>query len=62
MPFSVIPGMAFFIFDTEKNVFQSLVIGTYMAHAILRDTDNQFPKPYRIGRLFIPPRLFHLMV
>ena len=42
--------------------FFAVAISTYVAHALLRDTDNQFLRPYRMGRLFIPPRLFHVMV
>ncbi len=42
--------------------FFATAIGTYVAHAIIQDTDNQFAKPYRMGRRLIPPRLFHLMV
>lgn len=32
---------------------------TYLIHALLRDTDNQFEKPYRLGSLRLPPWLFH---
>lgn len=42
--------------------FFALAIATYIAHGILRDTDNQFQKPYRLGRILIPPPLFHLFV
>ena len=42
--------------------FFALAIATYIAHAILRDTDNQFQEPYRLGRILIPPPLFHLFV
>lgn len=42
--------------------FFAVAIVTYIAHAILRDTDNQFQKPYRLGRILIPPPLFHILV
>ncbi len=42
--------------------FFATAIATYILHAILRDTDNQFIKPYRMGRFIIPPYLFQLMV
>ena len=31
----------------------------YLIHAILRDTDNQFQKPYKIGTWAIPKIMFH---
>lgn len=42
--------------------FFALAIATYIAHGILQDTDNQFQKPYRLGRILIPPPPFHLFV
>lgn len=42
--------------------FFATAIGTYVAHAILRYTDNQFEKPYRIGGRMIPACFFHGMV
>ncbi|MEM7182442.1 MAG: hypothetical protein AAF518_16125 [Spirochaetota bacterium] len=33
---------------------------TYFIHAILKDTDNQFRKPYVIGGWKFPPFLLHL--
>ncbi len=42
--------------------FFALAIATYILHGILRDTDNQFQKPYRFGRILLPPPLFHLFV
>ena len=42
--------------------FFALAIATYIAHGILQDTDKQFQKPYRLGRILIPPPLFHLFV
>jgi hypothetical protein len=42
--------------------FFALAIATYIVHGILQDTDNQFQEPYRLGRLLIPPPLFHLSV
>lgn len=40
----------------------ALAIATYIMHGILQDTDNQFQKPYRLGRILIPPPPFHLLV
>jgi hypothetical protein len=42
--------------------FFALAIATYITHGILQDTDNQFQKPYRLGRILFPPSLFHLFV
>lgn len=33
---------------------------TYLIHAILKDTDNQFKKPYRIGDWQFPPFLLYI--
>ncbi|MDL1944834.1 hypothetical protein FBQ99_21110 [Chloroflexi bacterium CFX2] len=43
-------------------LFFALAIATYIAHGILQDTDNQFQEPFRLGRILIPPPLFHLFV
>lgn len=32
---------------------------TYLIHAILKDTDNQFKKPHRLGKFELSPALFH---
>lgn len=32
---------------------------TYLVHAILRDTDNQFKKPYRLWKWKVPPVMIH---
>lgn len=42
--------------------FFALAIATYLAHGILRDTDNQFRKPYRFGAIYLSPTLFHIFV
>lgn len=42
--------------------FFATAIVTYILHAILRDTENQFHKPYRIGGFIIPPVVFHTMI
>jgi hypothetical protein len=42
--------------------FFAIAIATYIAHGILQDSDNQFQKPYRLGRILLPPHLFHLFV
>lgn len=33
---------------------------TYFLHAVLRDTENQFLKPYRLGNWFYPSFMIHL--
>lgn len=35
--------------------FFALAVGTYVLHGALRDTDNQFERPHRLGRRRIPP-------
>lgn len=35
---------------------------TYILHAVLRDTDNQFQPPYRLGKYQIKPLVFHSFV
>jgi hypothetical protein len=58
-PFSVTINLlaaAFLLF------FFAFAIATYIMHGILQDTDNQFQKPYRLGRILLPPHLFHLFV
>lgn len=32
---------------------------TYLIHALLGDTDNQFRRPYRLGPLHLPPFIIH---
>ena len=32
---------------------------TYLLHALLKDTDNQFEKSYRLGKYRLPAFLFH---
>jgi hypothetical protein len=42
--------------------FFTVAISTYILHGIIRDTDNQFRKPYRLGKLYLPPLVFHLLI
>lgn len=42
--------------------FFAVAIVTYILHAIIKDTNNQFQRPYRLGKLIIPPLIFHLLV
>lgn len=35
--------------------FFGLAIGGYIVHGLLRDTDNQFLKPHRVGSIALPP-------
>lgn len=35
--------------------FFVFAIGTYVVHALLQDTDNQFRKPHVLGRFELPP-------
>jgi hypothetical protein len=32
---------------------------TYLLHALLKDTDNQFKKPYQLGKWFLPAIMIH---
>ncbi|MGH8460424.1 MAG: hypothetical protein ACRESS_02340 [Stenotrophobium sp.] len=38
--------------------FAAAIIG-YILHGLMRDTDNQFRKPYRFGRLTLPKFALH---
>lgn len=40
-------------------LFFALAIGGYLLHGWLRDTDNQFLKPYRIGTRPLPAAALH---
>jgi hypothetical protein len=42
--------------------FFSAAIVIYIIHAALRDTDNQFQQPYRLGKYHIKPFFFHSFV
>lgn len=42
--------------------FFSAAIITYIFHAALRDTDNQFRQPYRLGKYRIQPFVLHSFV
>jgi hypothetical protein len=42
--------------------FFTVAISTYILHGIIRDTDNQFQKPYWLGKLYLPPLVFHLLI
>ncbi|MCB1310078.1 MAG: hypothetical protein KDK30_17960 [Leptospiraceae bacterium] len=46
---AVIAVVAFFVFAQS----------TYLIHALLKDTDNQFRKPYRLGGMQLPPFIIH---
>ena len=35
--------------------FFAFAIAGYVIHGLLRDTDNQFVKPHRLGKLTLPP-------
>lgn len=39
--------------------FFALAIGGYVIHGVLRDTDNQFLKPYRVGTIALPAGSLH---
>jgi len=39
--------------------FFVFAIGTYVAHGLLQDTDNQFRTPHVLGRLELPPGVVH---
>lgn len=40
-------------------LFFAAAIGTYLLHGLLRDTDNQFATPHRLGRMTLPGLLIH---
>jgi len=40
-------------------LFFAGAIASYVLHGLLRDTDNQFRKPYRLGRGTLPGVLLH---
>lgn len=42
--------------------FFTAAIASYIFHGAIGDTDNQFRKPYRLGKLYLPPPVFHLMI
>ena len=42
--------------------FFAVAITTYIVHGATRDTENAFQKPYRLGRLYFPPLVFHLAI
>lgn len=42
--------------------FFASAIAIYIIHGALRDTDNQFLPPYRIGKLRLTPFTFHAFV
>jgi len=39
----------------------AVAIAIYILHGVIGDTDNQFRRPYRIGRFRISPSVFHSM-
>lgn len=41
-------------------VFFTFAQTTYFLHGILKDTENQFSKPYKLGNWNLPPFLIHL--
>lgn len=41
-------------------VFFGFAQATYLMHALLKDTDNQFAKPYRLGSWLYPSFLLHV--
>ncbi len=41
-------------------VFFSFAQVTYFLHALLKDTENQFAKPYRLGNWILPSFLIHM--
>lgn len=38
-------------------VFYFFAVVSYILHGLLRDTDNQFEQPHRLGRAHMPPAL-----
>lgn len=62
LEFSPYPEMINLIAVAVPLFFFATAILTYVLHAGLRDPENQFQKPYRIGNLRIPPAIFHTMI
>ena len=42
--------------------FFAVAITVYVFHGATKDTENAFQKPYRLGRLYLPPLAFHLAI
>lgn len=41
--------------------FFATAIGVYILHGVLQDTDNQYRKPYRVGKTLTSPFVFDLL-
>jgi hypothetical protein len=52
---SAYPPMTNLVAAALPLAFFGLAIGGYVVHGILRDTDNQFARPQRVGRVALPP-------
>ena len=57
---STLPAEINFYSALSAIVFFAFAQVTYFLHAVLKDTDNQFLKPYRLGNWVHPPFLTHL--
>lgn len=42
------------VFALGPQIFFALAIFTYLVHGVLRDTDNQLRRPYRLGSYTLP--------
>jgi hypothetical protein len=51
---SVFPPQANLVAAALPLAFFGLAIGGYIVHGVLRDTDNQFLKPHRVGSVAVP--------
>ncbi len=57
---STLPESLNFFAASSAILFFAFAQITYLLHALLKDTENQFAKPYRLGNWFLPPILIHL--
>ena len=57
---STLPEEINFYSALSAIVFFAFAQITYLLHALLKDTENQFLKPYRLGNWFYPSFLQHI--
>ncbi|MCH9828749.1 MAG: hypothetical protein K0U79_13495 [Gammaproteobacteria bacterium] len=59
VPYSPLSASATVWLVAVPLLFFAGAIASYVLHGLLRDTDNQFRKPYRLGRGTLPGILLH---
>jgi hypothetical protein len=60
--FSPYPLIVTFIAVAAPLLFFAIAILFYIVHAILRDTDNQFLRPHKLGSATLPPVLIVILM